>query len=186
MASLIPHLAMNPHHKVFHHLPAVCSSCWRHMLWRMPPSVMRSRSRWAAIIRLQHSNHGSRARCGLLVTTLTLSGARWATVRRMGSPGGFILGPRHFSSGLVRSFLFFCIFHHGFISCPHGGFPCLGSRSPQQWFIFPIPFFLNLPQPGDSCQHECKRHQIYQLRFSPTRKECCSTQDCQCPSKVAS
>ena len=106
MASLIPHLAVNPHRKVLHQLSAVCSACWRYMEWRMPPRFMRSCSRWAAIIRLQHSHHGSRARCGLLVTTLTLSGARWATVRRMGSPGGFILGPRHFSSGLVRSFSF--------------------------------------------------------------------------------
>ena len=128
-----------------------------------------------------------------------LAGALWSYGHHsdpVGSPLGYCQddgfpwrvhfgpSPLFFWSGPILSFLLYLPPWVHFV--PSWRFPLLGSRSPQGWFIFPIQFFLNLPQPGDSCQHECKRHQIYQLRFSPTRKECCSTQDCQCPSKVAS
>ena len=55
MASLVPHFAVDPHHEVLHHLPAICGTCWRHMERRMPPWLMRSRSWWAAVISLQSS-----------------------------------------------------------------------------------------------------------------------------------
>ena len=137
MAPLVPHLVVEIDQKVLHNLPTVCGPCRWHMEWWVPPWFARSRTRRA--VRPHHLYHGSRACGGVLVTTRTIMGALRATVERF--PGGFISGPRRslFWSGPIFSFL--CIFHHGFISCPHGGPTCLGSRSPQRWFIFPIPFF---------------------------------------------